>query len=276
MSEEIFIPDSAADALQFYRSHPQEEESYVLLILCEKGSFRLVFGRKPLELHPGDLFICPPGQSIVAEEAGEDSSIRYMCIRLSSFLRSIRTGRNVWNVLMYALKQPVFHLSADDAWLTSCYYQVIKGKLATRRSYYFDEIMASLVQCAIYEVCVILNRDIGAEQPGQGSHRDEIFKRFLDLLSADGGRHRQVRYYADELYVTPKYLSGIISEICDTTAQELILDSASKEIRQTLEFSNLSIKEIATDFGFPDVSAFGKFVKSRLGYSPRSLRRRLR
>jgi len=40
-----------------------------------------------------------------------------------------------------------------------------------------------------------------------------------------------------------------------------------------LRFSDRSIKEIAVDYGFSSLSTFGKFVKMRLGLSPRAYRR---
>ena len=39
-----------------------------------------------------------------------------------------------------------------------------------------------------------------------------------------------------------------------------------------LNTNGMSVKEIAVDFGFTNLSTFGKFVKENLGFSPRSYR----
>ncbi|MBQ7611018.1 MAG: AraC family transcriptional regulator [Bacteroidales bacterium] len=44
-------------------------------------------------------------------------------------------------------------------------------------------------------------------------------------------------------------------------------------VSEALRFSDRSIKEIAVDFGFTNLSTFGKFVKDNLGDSPRAFRR---
>ncbi len=128
----------------------------------------------------------------------------------------------------------------------------------------------------IYELCVILNRDIGAvESAHPDTRKDMIFKQFMEMLSTDDGTHRSVRHYAEDLFVTPKYLSSVTQEICGESAHELILSNMTARIRQDLEFSQNGIKEIALRYHFKDLAVFGKFVKHRLGLSPREYRKRL-
>ena len=43
-----------------------------------------------------------------------------------------------------------------------------------------------------------------------------------------------------------------------------------------LKYTDLSIKEIVIDMDFPNISFFGRFVKSMLGMSPREYREKLR
>lgn len=57
------------------------------------------------------------------------------------------------------------------------------------------------------------------------------------------------------------------------TALAWIHEYTLDAISQALRFSDRSIKEIAVDFGFTNLSTFGKFVKDNLGDSPRAFRR---
>ena len=49
-----------------------------------------------------------------------------------------------------------------------------------------------------------------------------------------------------------------------------------KRIETQLLYNDMSIKEIAMQLGFPDVSNFGRYVKAKLGESPRAIRSRAR
>lgn len=274
MQTDIVIPKNMEEALQMYKTAFADDGGMVLLSICDRGSFKLSINGKKSTISTGDILICPPGVIIETVATKGRSDIKYLGIRYKAFLQSIRTGRNVWSILMYAHSNPVFHLNESDRELTSSYYKVIEGKLKTQRGYYYDEIIRSLLQCVIYELCVILNREMGAkEEDNSVRSKDVIFKKFMELLAEGEGRYRSLKYYSDALYVTPKYLSAVTNEVCGISAHEMVLNNVANHIQRELEFSETSVKELSVRFGFPNLSSFGKFVKTRLGKSPRAFRK---
>ena len=42
--------------------------------------------------------------------------------------------------------------------------------------------------------------------------REQQFKRFVQLLWPSGGKVRNVAYFADQMCITPKYLSVVVRE----------------------------------------------------------------
>ena len=100
-----------------------------------------------------------------------------------------------------------------------------------------------------------------------------LFHKFINLLSKNEGRTCSVKKYAEELCITPKYLSFICKSVSGKTALEWIHEYTVKSIERYLKHSNLSIKEIADRLGFPNLSFFGKFTKNYLGVSPTEYRR---
>ena len=274
MQTDIVIPKNMEEALQMYKTAFADDGGMVLLSICDRGSFKLSINGKKSTISTGDILICPPGIIIETVATKGRADIKYLGIRYKAFLQSIRTGRNVWSILMYAHSNPVFHLNESDRELTSSYYKVIEGKLKTQRGYYYDEIIRSLLQCVIYELCVILNREMGTkEEDNSVRSKDVIFKKFMELLAEGEGRYRSLKYYSDALYVTPKYLSAVTNEVCGISAHEMVLNNVANHIQRELEFSETSVKELSVRFGFPNLSSFGKFVKTRLGKSPRAFRK---
>ncbi|MBP5549903.1 MAG: AraC family transcriptional regulator [Bacteroidales bacterium] len=274
MQTDIVIPKNMEEALQMYKTAFADDGGMVLLSICDRGSFKLSINGKKSTISTGDILICPPGVIIETVATKGRSDIKYLGIRYKAFLQSIRTGRNVWSILMYAHSNPVFHLNESDRELTSSYYKVIEGKLKTQRGYYYDEIIRSLLQCVIYEICVILNREMGTkEEDNSVRSKDVIFKKFMELLAEGEGRYRSLKYYSEALYVTPKYLSAVTNEVCGISAHEMVLNNVANHIQRELEFSETSVKELSVRFGFPNLSSFGKFVKTRLGKSPRAFRK---
>ncbi len=97
----------------------------------------------------------------------------------------------------------------------------------------------------------------------------------MRLLSRPTNTEREVRAYAEQLLVTPKYLSAVCKEKTGRTAMDWITESTVSHIKYYLLQTDLTIKEIAFKLDFPDVSFFCKYVKKHLGKSPVEYRKNL-
>ena len=95
----------------------------------------------------------------------------------------------------------------------------------------------------------------------------------LDLLACTEVKKRSISYYAGKLCVTPKYLSTVCKKVSGKTAFEWINDYVVEDIKYFLKYSNKSIKEISEHQDFPNISFFGKYVKTHLGTSPTDYRK---
>jgi len=97
----------------------------------------------------------------------------------------------------------------------------------------------------------------------------------MRIKSKSEPKKRSVSYYAERLYITPKYMSTTVKKISGKTALEWINEYVIEDIKRQLAFSSKSIKEIADYLMFPSISFFGKYVKKHLGVSPKEFRRQL-
>lgn len=87
-------------------------------------------------------------------------------------------------------------------------------------------------------------------------------------------QQREVRNYADLLCITPKYLSAICKRQAGHTASDILDGLTMEHIKRQLRTTSKSVKQIAHEAGFQNLSFFGKYVKRELGESPRSYRAR--
>ncbi len=83
---------------------------------------------------------------------------------------------------------------------------------------------------------------------------------------------REVTYYAQEQYLTPRYFSAIIKEKSGISALQWIIRMVIADAKQILRSSDLSIKEIASELNFSTQSFFGKYFKQYVGISPTEYR----
>ena len=110
------------------------------------------------------------------------------------------------------------------------------------------------------------------EGRGGSSSSDVLFKSFMQLLSRHAATQREVAWYAQQILITPKHLTMVCKRVSQRTAGEWITDYTLKHIRYYLFHTTMSIKEIAFQMNFSDVSFFCKYVRRHLGSSPQRLR----
>jgi len=106
------------------------------------------------------------------------------------------------------------------------------------------------------------------KSPGGISRQEELFQRFILLIHKYCTTHREVGFYAAELFITPRYLSTVVQHVSGNTAKSIIDKHVILEIKVMLKSTGLSIQEISNHFRFPDQSFFGRYFKKHTGMSP--------
>lgn len=108
----------------------------------------------------------------------------------------------------------------------------------------------------------------------QQTRYEQIMTRFTSLLEKFYQQERGVKFYADQLCVTPKYLSACTKHVTGHTANWWINSYVLRDATQMLVHSNLSVKVISTRLGFDDQMLFGKYFRRQMGVSPTEYKKR--
>lgn len=262
------------DSLDAFLHTDHALEGMILSMIVVSGRLRLSFGGKPIEVGKSDILICPPRSVLAGFRPSKDFHGLLFGMSYTKFQKTVgASGGRLWSVMMYAMEHPVFHMNQAEMSIASHFFYLFEEKLAGSRDYYYKEVMQSLMTAAFYEVSIIVERNMKYGRSALFQQKDLIFRRFLELLAVSEGQRRSVAYYARQLCITPKYLSAAVKQASGRTAMAWIHSHMLDAISHELRFSDRSIKEIAVGFGFTNLSTFGKFVRSRLGSSPRSYRK---
>ncbi len=95
----------------------------------------------------------------------------------------------------------------------------------------------------------------------------------MSLVRIHCRKEREVAFYAEKLFITPRYLSFIVRQVTrDKSAKDMINRHLILEIKVLLQTSRLSVQEIALKLNFPDQSYMGRYFKRYTGKSPTEYR----
>ncbi len=108
------------------------------------------------------------------------------------------------------------------------------------------------------------------QQEKPAEPEDSVMIRFLTLVEKHATKHHSTQFYADQLCLTPKYLSKLIQQKTGKTAKAIISGHLLIQARTLLANSDMNIQQISDALGFPSQSVFGKFFKQATGLSPKA------
>lgn len=107
---------------------------------------------------------------------------------------------------------------------------------------------------------------------GESPRMREMFNRFMMLVERDYKLSRDVAYYASLMNITPKYLTLIVRQMTHETPKHIIDHYTILQLKLQLTASRQSVKEIAWEYHFNDVSFFCRYFKRHTGLTPMEIR----
>ena len=107
------------------------------------------------------------------------------------------------------------------------------------------------------------------------TRQESMFREFLFLVSQHYVREREIGYYADQICVTPKYLSSVVRTVSGNSAAWWINHTVIMHAKNLLKTNHqLTIQQISDKLNFPNPSFFGQYFKRRVGMTPKEFRRK--
>lgn len=125
---------------------------------------------------------------------------------------------------------------------------------------YGEDIIKLLFRIFLYEMAA-LGQKYNISSDVKRNRKQDLVIQFANLLNLHFRNERSVKYYAETLSITPKYLSEVIVEITGKSASELIDEKVIFEIKVMLSNPQYNINQIADALNFSDSSFLRKFFK---------------
>lgn len=248
--------------------------NFVAMVFCTCGSLTMKINSVQYTINANDGILVDM-QNVVSDISYDsEMNCKIICISLDSGVSFLT--KSMFEAFMHVKAHPVVHFSVNEMELMSKYYELAVFKMRyPETGMNGKESMQMILRAYVLDMLANINIHMGIPRDTDVILRqaDKIFHRFIKELAESNGVQHSVKYYADQLCVSPKYLTSICRKQEGKTAGELITINTVGHVKQLLLYSSLSIKEVATQLGFENLSFFGKYVKKHLGESPNNYRK---
>lgn len=238
------------------------------VIITAKGTVHLTVNLTNLIMPPCSImFIAPETFFKPTGWDGTELDV-YVLFMSNRFLSSINFDLNAVNTNLLSSKDPMLRLTPEHLDVLRRYFDLLH-LTSQEDCNYSRPIARSLVEAAGYQLMAF--GEEAAEQNDAAmprSRRSTYVRNFLRLVRENHRSERAIGFYADRMFISPKYLSLIIKEATGKSAAEWIDQYVIQEAKNLLRYSGKNVQQIAYELNFTNQSSFGKYFKHLTGLSP--------
>ena len=259
--------------LQSWQNEPQVLP-YGAIMICRGGKATLVVNYKEWDMFEGAVITVFP-HDVVELKPKDDVDIPFE-VELLKYSPSLLREASL------QLEQTVYSsLREDRCRQDSSVVTCIIDRMFALLEVYFRQsectCISQLVLCQLKAFFIgfheYLQRHPQYRPDEVKSYRvRELFNRFMMLMERDYKSSHDVGYYASLMNITPKYLTNIVSKVTGHTPKNIIDQYIVLQVKMQLQRSHQSVKEIAWEYHFTDVSFFCRYFKKHTGLTPQQIR----
>ncbi|MFI2743545.1 helix-turn-helix domain-containing protein [Zhouia sp. PK063] len=231
---------------------------------------KIKYGQQYYDYDKGVLSFTGPNQFQYLDLNTIECGKGYLLICHPDFLigHSLKSKINQYTFFSYAINEAL-HLSADeeDNLITIL-------KKIDQECIYIDKHSQEIITSQIELLLNYANRFYERQFITRKNHNDQLLVKFESILntyfeSLDADKELlTVQAVADQMHLSPNYLSDLLRMHTGQNTQQHIQEKLIEKAKEKLATTNLSISEIAYEFGFLYPQSFSTLFKKKTNLSP--------
>lgn len=273
--------------------------TYGAILICRKGKARLNVNYKDWELYEGAVITLFPNDVVELKVDGdfkspqtengdcrspetENGDCKSPQTANSFQAEILKYNPSLLREASLQLEQTVYSSLREDRCRqdTPVVTNIINGMFSLLKVYFDQSECTCISQLVLFQLKAFfigfheyLQRNPQYRNDEVKSYRvRELFNRFMMQLEKDYKISRDVNYYAEQMNISSKYLTNIVNQVTGHTPKTIIDQYVILQLKMHLKRTTQSIKEMAWEFHFADVSFFCRYFKKHTGLTPQQIR----
>mgnify|MGYP003603810536 CR=1 FL=1 len=239
-------------------------------ISIKKGmTSKLIYGQTEFDFDDGVLVVTAPKQVISIEKLEKIELTGYKLIFHPDFIQGYPLAKTIHNYsfFSYSTNKALF-LSDKEEEIVLNLFKSIEQECANNTDKFSQDVLIANIELLLVHIDRYYNRQFLTRKNISNdtlSKMEEILNRYFE---AEHTQLPTVQYIADQLNLSPTYLSDLLKNLTGLTAQQHIHEKLIEKAKELLFTSNLSVSEIAYQLGFEFPQSFNKLFKKKTNLTP--------
>jgi len=240
--------------------------------------FKFKYGQQQYDCEEGVMFFLSPNQVFGVEPGGNPPTERsgYVLLIHPDFLWNTSLAKTIkqYDFFDYSINEALF-LSEKEETIVNNIVDNIKQEYHSNIDKFSKSIMITHLENLLSYADRFYNRQFITRE--KSNHQilqrlEELLTNYFDNDDLITKGLPTVQYTAEQLNVSPKYLSGLLRTLTGQNAQQHLHDKLIEKAKEKLSTTNLSISEIAYQLGFEHSQSFSRLFKVKMNQSPLEFR----
>ena len=272
LEEDFLIFDNFSDEnkvseFMSVTDYPIRLSTIAMIVFCVDGHIKFNLGLKKITMSKNQLCVIQPDKIFQTTEVSPDFKAGFMVVRKyffnsqNHFLETINLHNNL-------MEQSCFDLSEKEMQEYIQIFNIMKEKITDRNNIYRMQIIQNYFQITFYNMYNLIVCYKNKPEKTVLNNNMAIYERFIKSVEEHYRKEHSVKFYADKICLTPKYLSTVIYEISGKHASDWIQEYIILEAKALLKSTDMSLQNISDVLCFCTPSHFGRFFKRYTGYTP--------
>lgn len=240
--------------------------------LCTAGTavFEVFSNRRRVSC--SDLVVIIPHQLAAVCEVSDDFEMIFFKLPYLLFIDTMSgMCRMTPDFFFYMRRHYVTPLSQDECTRFRHFMNMLCLKAAAPRDIFRRECILLMLRVLFWDIYVQYKSDAVGES-SRYTHKEELVFKFFNLIMECHFTNREVSFYADKLFISPKYLTMVVRDVTGKSAKDWIVEYTILEIKSLLRDTSLDIKDVVRRTGFSSQSLMSRFFRKHTGMSPSQYR----
>ncbi|MGN6181072.1 MAG: helix-turn-helix domain-containing protein, partial [Mucilaginibacter sp.] len=239
---------------------------------------KMKYGQKPYDFNEGIMFCMSPGQVLRVEtdHHQESQPTGWNLLIHPDLLWHTRLAKNIkkYAYFDYAVNEALFLSPKEESLLIEIMQRIDEECRANIDAFSQDVIIAQIELLLTYTERFyhrqFLTRKI------DNHHVLDRLEQVLTVYFSDEALLQKglptVAYVAEQLHISPNYLSGLLKVLTGQSTQQHIHEKLIEKAKERLSTTTLTVSEIAYELGFEHPQSFSKLFKAKTKLSPLDFR----
>lgn len=243
-----------------------------------RGKFR--YGQQEYDFDEGLMSFIGPGQVFSVEVLNNEETVQpsgWLLLVHPDFLWNTPLARDIkrYDFFGYAVNESLFLSEKEEAVIIGI-MQNIQQEYHANIDKFSQGIIISQIELLLNYAERFYNRQFITRKITSHKTLDRLEKLLTDYFHDDDLVLKglpTVQEIADELNMSPTYLSSLLKNLTGQTTRQHIHNKLIEKAKEKLSTTDLSVSEIAYDLGFEHPQSFSKLFKAKTRQAPLQFRR---